>query len=207
MKEEIAKKYTKTLQELTITDDFMFCKVMEDKEICIDILKMITGKNITDIKYVDTQKIIDISKIPKSIRLDVYVEDEDTVYNIEMQVTNQKELPKRTRYYRDMMDLNAIIKGQLYSQLPNVIIIVIAMFDPFGQDLPLYEFRNFCLQNKDLELNDGGRIIFLNAKVLKENVKDENLKAFLEYLNGNKVKNKIVERLERQIEEEKERWR
>ena len=36
----------------------------------------------------------------KSVRLDIYVEDgKETVYNIEMQTTENKNLSKRTRYY------------------------------------------------------------------------------------------------------------
>ncbi|MBD9202343.1 MAG: hypothetical protein EGQ18_04425 [Eubacterium ventriosum] len=36
----------------------------------------------------------------KSIRLDIYVEDDkNTVFNLEMQTTNCEELPKRSRYY------------------------------------------------------------------------------------------------------------
>lgn len=34
-----------------------------------------------------------------------------TIYDIEMQVTDTKELPKRTRYYQSMLDLQMIDKG------------------------------------------------------------------------------------------------
>ena len=48
----------------------------------------------------------------KGIRLDVYVEDDkETIYNIEMQTSSNKNLPKRTRYYRGMIDLNILQTG------------------------------------------------------------------------------------------------
>lgn len=38
--------------------------------------------------------------------MDVYVEDDNnTVFDIEMQTTKQKDLPKRSRYYQGMIDL------------------------------------------------------------------------------------------------------
>ena len=42
---------------------------------------------------------------------------ENTVYDIEMQTTRQKDLPKRTRYYQGMIDLNLIQKDMRYSEL------------------------------------------------------------------------------------------
>ena len=51
----------------------------------------------------------------KGIRLDIYLEDDDnTVFNLEMQTTTYKELPKRSRYYQGIIDLNMIEKGESY---------------------------------------------------------------------------------------------
>ncbi len=41
----------------------------------------------------------------------------NSVYDIEMQTTLQKDLGKRTRYYQGMIDLNLIEKGAKYSKL------------------------------------------------------------------------------------------
>ena len=46
----------------------------------------------------------------KSVRLDVYVEDGNKVFNIEIQTINQTELAKRSHHYQGMIDLNAIEK-------------------------------------------------------------------------------------------------
>ena len=68
----------------------------------------------------------------KSVRLDVYVWDgKGTVYDIEMQVTSAKELPKRTRYYQSMIDLQMIDKGQSYKKLNPSYVIFICRFDIF----------------------------------------------------------------------------
>lgn len=65
----------------------------------------------------------------KSIRLDIYVEDDkNTVFNLEMQTTNYEELPKRSRYYQDIIDLKLIEKGQSYDILKTSYVIFICTF-------------------------------------------------------------------------------
>ncbi len=73
----------------------------------ISFLERILGIKISRIEYPKSQETIDISVDAKSVRLDIYVEDgKETVYNIEMQTTENRNLPKRTRYYQGMIDLN-----------------------------------------------------------------------------------------------------
>ena len=99
------KKY----EELDITDPFIFAKVMSEKELCKPLLENILNIKIRDIVYVDYEEIIQMTAKSKDIRLDIYVEDDDnTVFNLEMQTTTYKELPKRSRYYQGIIDLNMI---------------------------------------------------------------------------------------------------
>lgn len=76
----------KKFEELTIADDFMFAKVMLNEELCRRLLEMILSVKIQKITYLQEQKTIDNDYDAKSVRLDVYVDDEKgTVYDIEMQ--------------------------------------------------------------------------------------------------------------------------
>ena len=137
---------------------------MRDKELCRETLEVFLDKNIGNIDYIDNQKVIDIDYNSKSVRLDVYVEDEKRFYNVEMQVVNKKELPKRSRYYQSMIDLDGTEKGQIYTELKENIVIFICKFDPFGKSLPRYSFENICIENKELYLEDGTCKVFFNAK-------------------------------------------
>ena len=111
----MTRKY-KRLEELEIWDDFMFGAVMSNKELCKHLLEIILQKKIKDIRYTELQKTIDLQYDAKSIRLDVYVEDDlDSVYNIEIQTTDEKNLPKRSRFYQGMIDLNILNKGESYN--------------------------------------------------------------------------------------------
>lgn len=77
-------------EDLTISNDFIFAKLMTDKEICKEIIENLLHIKIKDIKYIQEQKTINIKYDAKSIRLDVYVEADNKIYNIEMQVVNKK---------------------------------------------------------------------------------------------------------------------
>ena len=70
-------------------------------------MKSVSEKRFSKISYPETQKTISITADAKGVRFDVYVEDEeDTVYDIEMQIANTKNLSKRSRYYQGMIDVN-----------------------------------------------------------------------------------------------------
>lgn len=75
-------------EELTIRDNFIFQRVMQNKNLCKRLIERILHIKIRDITYPHTEKIIDLRLDSKAIRLDVYVADEvGTIYNIEMQTT------------------------------------------------------------------------------------------------------------------------
>jgi predicted transposase/invertase (TIGR01784 family) len=97
----------RTLKELNLEDDFLFAKVMSDKEVCKELLEEILEIEIEKIEMIEEQKTIDLLLESKGIRLDVYVKDENnTIYNVEMQRGNHRNLPKRLRYYQGSIDLD-----------------------------------------------------------------------------------------------------
>ena len=196
-------------ESLTLSNDFMFSKVMRDKEICRETLEILLDKKIGEITYIDNQKTIDINYDAKSVRLDVYIEDENRIYNIEMQVINKKDLAKRSRYYQGMIDLNAIEKGEIYRDLKESIVIFICKFDPFGEGLSKYTFENICNGNKELYLKDGTSKVFFNTKDYYKESK-EDAKSFLEYIEKETIsENNFVKKLEQKIKNIKENkvWR
>ena len=74
------------LKELNLEDDFLFAKVMSNKEICKELLEKILEIEIEKIEMLEEQKTIDLLLESKGIRLDVYVKDgNNTIYNVEMQ--------------------------------------------------------------------------------------------------------------------------
>lgn len=130
----------------------------------------------------------------KGIRLDVYVEGDNTIYNIEMQVRDygDTELAYRARYYQSMIDMEALSSGtKHFSELKNSFIIFLCPFAMFDEQRHMYTFRNLCIQSKDIELNDGATKIFLCSDGILDDVSSD-IKAFLDYMKGLPVNNTFV---------------
>lgn len=201
----MSKKY----EDLKFTDDFMFCKILyTNPELCKQLLELILRKKIREIKFPIVQKSIDITSDGKGIRLDVYLEGDSKVYDIEMQTTLNINLPKRTRYYQGMIDLNLIEKGADYNELKESFIIFICLDDPFGRNECVYTFENRCKEVPDLCLKDESTKIFLNANGNKENLPEE-LKNFLEFLSGKEPKGKLATEIANKVDQavNHEEWR
>ena len=193
-------------EELTIQDNFLFQKVMQNRRICKHLIEKILGIRIEKITFPESEKSVENRYDSKSIRLDVYVLDENgRVYDIEMQCTNgsEGELPKRTRYYQGMIDMDELKKGQYYTELKESFIIFICTFDPFGENLPMYTFRHRCIEKEGLELGDLATKIFLNAKGKSDTI-DPDIAAFLRYVDGKAAEGAFTEAISREVARIKE---
>lgn len=74
-------------EDLSISNDFLFGKVMQNPELCKGLLqRILPDLKIDRIEYPELQKSINVDMDAHSVRLDVYVKDDrETVYDIEMQ--------------------------------------------------------------------------------------------------------------------------
>ena len=199
------KKY----EELELRDDYMFSRIMSDPEFVKPLLETILGVKIRKIVYPQTQKTIDLSLRAKGIRLDVYVEDDqNTVFNLEMQTSDNRNLPKRMRYYQGVIDLNILDKGQDYTTLKKSYVIFICTFDPFGEGRHIYTFCNTCQENTALTLDDDAVKIILSTKGTMDDVSPE-MKRILDYIDGKGASDKFTEELEEAVRSarQNERWR
>ena len=190
----------KPFEELTISDDFMFCKVMEHEPICKEFLELLFNAKIEKITYLSSQNNITTNAGAKNIRLDVLVKDEaGTSYDVEMQVANQYNLPKRMRYYQAVLDIAFLDKGYSYKALNNSVIIFVCLFDPIGNNRAIYTFENICRENKSILLQDGTKKVILNAKAFNETDNQE-LQGFLQYVKTGKVTTEYTGRIEQMIQ-------
>ena len=178
-------KKRKTLQDLTIKDDFLFGAVMQVEENCKGFLEMVLGFQINHV-IVSKERSMVYHPEYKGVRLDIYAEDEkQTHYNVEMQVKKRKALGKRSRYYHSQMVMESIKSGEDYETLPDTYVIFLCDFDPFGYGLYRYTFRNECEENKEAELKDGCCTIFLSTKGKNESSVPPELVRFLKFVTAN----------------------
>ncbi|MBR0518293.1 Rpn family recombination-promoting nuclease/putative transposase [bacterium] len=202
----------KTLEELTIQDDYLFKRIMEENDICTGFLEILLGIKIKEIVYIKIEEVMKELYDSKGIRLDVYLKDNnDIVYNIEMQVTSidEEEFAKRFRYYEAMIDSYLLRLGQDYNKLNKLFIIFICPFKIFDGKKQIYTFKNFCQENKSIELKDDVTKIFISTKGEAEENRNDDFEALLKYIDGIKTENSFVNKIDNRInqikKDEKER--
>ena len=185
----------------------MFAKVMEDRELCRDMLGIIfPDRKVKDIivhkREVSVSEATVITGMEsKSIRLDVLFEDERGWYDIEMQVENRENLPKRSRYYGAAIDVNKLKKGRDYNELMPSYIIFICMYDEMKIDEPVYSFRMFD-EKYGIPLNDERYTVILNASCSTGKV-PERFRALFKYLKTGEVagEDDFIEKIDARVRE------
>ena len=176
-------KIIKKLQELTIKHNFMFCAVMTDPEACRPMLERTLGIEIAHIE-VNKERSFMYNPEYKSIVLDIYAKDaHNTHYNVEMQTVRKKALPRRARYYHSQMDMNILDTGYEYQELPNVYVIFICDFDPFGEGKYRYTCSMCCKETGE-EIADGCQTIFLSTVGKYPDEVPEELVRFLKFVHA-----------------------
>ena len=131
------------------------------------------------------------------VRFDVYSEDnQNVVYDCEMQTKDNSNCPKQARYYQGMIDLNLIERGADYSELKKSYIIFICPFDEFKAGLHKYTFKTCCKELPEITLEDEATKIFLCAGGEADDVSSE-MKEFLDWMvHKQKGRSKFVMRLD-----------
>ena len=202
---------TKRYEELNFTDDFMFCKILQnDPDLCRELTELILSRKIGRIVSIDRQKAIEITADGKGVRFDVYMEDdESTVYDIEMQTTVAEDLPRRMRYYQGMIDLNMIERGVRYKELKKSFIIFICLKNPYPEaGLHKYSIRSVCEEDATIDYDDGIFKVILSARGDKGDVTDE-MSKFLLYLTDQRTESDFTKRLNERVLAARsyEKWR
>lgn len=196
----------KTLQELTIKDNFMFGAVMVDEANCRPFLERVLRFPIAKIEVHKEQSIIFHPEY-KGVRLDIYAKDDkNTHYNVEMQAVRKSFIGKRSRYYHGQIDMELLLSGQPYEKLPNTYVIFVCDFDPFGQKKYLYTFERICKETEKAKLKDGSTTIFLSTQGENRNEVSIELVKFLDFVRSdlagstNDFEDEFISQLQRSVQ-------
>ncbi|WP_294429771.1 Rpn family recombination-promoting nuclease/putative transposase [uncultured Treponema sp.] len=203
------KSSTKSWEELTFADNFLFCKILESEpELCKELLELLLHIKIDHLEVPQMEKTMQEGFESKSVRFDVFTKDDGRIFDIEMQTTDTKNLPKRARYYQSVIDMDNLSKGEKYSKLKDSYIVFICLDDIFNKGLPVYFFENLCRQKRDLSLNDRTYKVFFNAKDC-DKLKTLEERDFFNFLKGNHAESRFAKTIEEKVERAKknEKWR
>ena len=157
---------------------------MLDEANCRGLLERVLEIPIGNIE-VDKEKNIVYRPEFKGVRLDVYAKDDaNRRFNVEMQVLREPSPGKRSRYYHSQIDMELLLTGMLYEQLPDSYVIFICDYDPFHSGKYRYIFRNVCIEDETVHLQDGSWTIFLNTKGTNDDEISEKLLNLLKYIGA-----------------------
>ena len=161
---------------------------------------MILAGQIGKIACLSPQNSVAAGIEAKSVRLDLLVKDESgKSYDIEMQVSNEHNIPKRMRYYQAAIDIAFLDKGVHYKALNDSYIIFVCVFDAIGKNKPIYTFENICLEDRHTPLRDGTKKVIINAEAFRK-AENKELRGFLEYLKTGAANTDFTGRIETMIQ-------
>lgn len=180
----------KKFEELNVIDDFMFNELMtqeseeKSEEFCRSILEPIIEKKIGRIKIEGQRGMQGVDTEARGVKLDAYIkvytnDDGEELADIELQSTpviydlepnNRKTCSdeKRSRLYHSLIDSNVIKSGIIYSEIPDVMVIMILPYDPFDRNRMVYTVKKYCTEELDMLYEDGDTTIYLYAYGTKE---------------------------------------
>ena len=197
------------LEELNLLDNFMFGSMMGYPEIgevfCKKLLKIIFQRDFTNLRITPQKVYYGMDTELHGTRLDVFIEEDGdnqegiaTVYDVEPDKNSDKKsiqaLPKRMRFYHSKIDAGSLQSGEDYSNLKNLVSIMITSYDPFGLDRILYTIKNTCVEEPEMDYRDGVMTLYLYTKGSDGNV-PESLREFLRYMEDTREENVVNEEL------------
>lgn len=186
-------------KNLDVMNNFMFNKLTTDPDIsekfCRVMLKSLIGKEVGEITIKAEGIVLPDNPTRRGIRLDVKINEYlgkamTNVYDIEPHRNSESEYPKKNRHVQALIDKDSMKSGDNdFSHMPDLYIMCITNYDPFGYDYMMYTVTNRCEEVPELEYNDGVKIIYFNTVGTKGG--SEELKVFLNYLENSTRENAV----------------
>lgn len=191
-------QFSKPWEDLEITDNYLFCKIMSKPEFCKEMIERILGIKVKSVSLMGAERQFSGTYVSHGIRLDVAAEDSGNMYDIEFQSVKPSDLPKRMRFYQGTLDIDSLSHSQSYEQLRETWIIFICDFDQFGLGEPGYKVRMTLDSLEDKPgtevYADGTHKIFINLEAC-DKIKDKRLHNFLMYLKTKKPQDRFTEEI------------
>ena len=174
------------------------------------MLEVLLGIRISRIDYLRTEHPMENFYDARGIRLDVYVEESDRIFNIEMQTGNYDDLLLRSRYYLSSSDVATTKRRTKFRDIKETFIIFICTADPFGFSLPCYTVEQVCKEEPKAseKINDKTHKIYYNATSWQKSENAE-IRGFLKYLTTQSADTDFTKALQSAVRKSRknELWR
>ncbi len=192
----------KSLEELNIMDDFLINAVTSNPEVgedfCRYLLSVLLQKKIGKVRVVSQKSIPALTPEMRGIRMDVEVEEIRgegrasalNVYDLEPHIQDNIDIPRHNRFYQAKIDSRYMKRGQKdFDKLPNLYVITILDYDPFGYDYMVYHVNNKFEEIPEVKYDDGLQFLYFYTKGKKGG--NEAIKSLLNYCRESTEENVV----------------
>ena len=198
----------KRYEDLDITDNFMFAKVFSNKDVAKDFLQSVLKIQIEKISVVG-EATTQEDPFHKSVRFDVAVKENVSdasgnpgigrYFDIELQMVDTGELPKRARYYQGMCDLDVLAKGVSYTKLQEQYILFICPKDVFGKGRSVYCFQNCEVSDPSIVMGD---LCYKNFYIFEKyrEIEDNSTREYMQYFATKNCESEKIKRIHELVE-------
>ncbi len=203
-------KTGRTLQELNLMDDFLMNAVTTNEEVaepfCRRVLSVLLQREIGVLEIV-AQRVIPAAEPDKrGIRMDVEIKEFDKstmsnmaalaqpirVYDMEPHHKDGIHLIRHNRFYQAKIDGRYVKNGERdFSKMPELFVITITDYDPFGQDYMMYTVENHCREVPDMPYDDGLQFLYFYTDGNKGG--NAEIKTMLKYFKSSTIGNAVNE--------------
>lgn len=218
--EGIMEYKIKPFEELDVIDDYMANAAASDpvvgKAFARALVEGLLQKELGEHVRVNVQRFV-LGDTPekRGIRMDLEVAEFDknsldampvNIYDVEPNKRKDIDILKHNRFYQAKIDSQGLKSGEKdFVRLPNLFVIMITNYDPFGYDYMLYTVRNMCEEVPELKYEDGLCYLYFNTS--GTNGGNEALKSFLSYIQNStpvNVKDDATKRIHQYVSVVKE---
>lgn len=165
--EQKKSRYLEKIKQLRLIDDTFFNSCFDGNIPCMEVvLRAVLGNDRLRVTEVVTQQSVP-NLYGRAVRFDALATDGETIYNVEIQRSDEGAIPRRARFNSSMIDSREVSKGTLFPDLPETYVIFITEHDVWKRGKSLYKV---CRTFEDTEevFNDGAHILYVNGECRSE---------------------------------------
>ena len=160
-------RYLEKIKQLRLMDDTFFNSCFDGNIPCMEVvLRAVLGNDRLRVTEVITQQSVP-NLYGRAVRFDALATDGETIYDVEIQRSDEGAIPRRARFNSSMIDSREVSKGTLFPDLPEAYVIFITEHDVWKRGKPLYTVRR-TFEDTEEVFNDGTHILYVNGECQSE---------------------------------------
>ncbi len=193
------RKRAGELKKLNLTSDLLASVVFEDILAIQDVLRILTGVRDLKVLRVEPQRSYR-NLYGRSSVLDVWAEDsQNTQYNMEIQIAENEDHLKRSRFIQSRIDSRSLGTGMKYDELPDLYLIFITKKDFLNVKTGIAKIVRI-IKGTDYRAENGIHEIYANLEYAAEDEEITRLLRFIGDTNNQEIPRDGFQHLSKRVE-------